>query len=117
MHILIVDDDAMVADLIALFVEMIGQSTIFLAANAALQDFQPGKYDIALLDLGLPDLPGNELAKNLKQIDPGLPCVCITGFPLHNSDPIAAIFDAVVLKPFGVEILDAIERFARDRED
>ena len=117
MQTLIVDDDPLVGELIVQFVERIGQATHFLSAEDALSDFQPGQYDIAILDLGLGGMPGNILAERLKQADPDLPCICITGFILDDVHPKAAIFDAIIKKPFGIEIIDVIKRLARDREN
>ena len=117
MQILIVDDEPMVSETIAAMLEHVGRIAIFLEAEAALKDFQPGEYDIALIDLGLEGMSGNVLAERLKEIDPGLPCVCITGFTLGDDDPAMAIFDAVVHKPFGIEIIDVIKRLVRNRKD
>ena len=105
MQVLIVDDVPMVGKAIAIMLKHVGRVTFFLEAKAALKDFQPGRYDIALIDLGMPDMPGHVLAERFKAIDPDLPCICITDFPLADGHPGAAIFDAVVPKPFGIELL------------
>ncbi|MDP6037693.1 MAG: response regulator [Candidatus Latescibacteria bacterium] len=117
MQILIIDDEPVILQIIRRFAEPIGHATSFLTPEDALEDFQPGKYDIAIIDIGLPDIPGNVLAERLKQADPDLPCICITGYPLSASDPEVAIFEEVVQKPFGLGLVDVIKRFARNRED
>lgn len=117
MQILVIDDEPMIGEMLAKALGDIGQATHFLSAEDALKDFQPGKYDIALIDLHMPEIPGDVLAERLKQADPDLPRICITGFILDDVHPKAAIFDAIIKKPFGLGLLDVIKRFARERED
>jgi DNA-binding response OmpR family regulator len=65
--------------------------------------FRNQPFDLALIDLGLPFLPGNELAKRLKQAAPRLPILMVTGQPASRGpdNPV----DAVLPKPFEIPML------------
>ena len=64
-------------------------------ARAATQAFE-----VALIDLGMPDLPGDRVAEGLRQINPALAAILITGWELDEDDPRRAPFDYLVQKPF-----------------
>ena len=68
---------------------------------AALERFGSDPFDLAIIDLGLPGLPGDELARRLRQIDPSLVTVLISGWSLGKSDSRLEAFDFYLRKPFG----------------
>ena len=59
--------------------------------------------DIAVIDLGLPDLPGEEVAAHLRALDARVRLIAITGG--IASDEQAAHFDHVLKKPFALDDL------------
>jgi CheY-like chemotaxis protein len=70
-------------------------------------EFQP---DVVLLDLGLPDMPGDVVLERLRRADPRLPVVMVTG----NENPEVArrtlalgAFDYVA-KPFNLTRLEQV---------
>jgi len=78
---LIVEDYRDTADLLALWVKSAGHEprichTAF-QAEQAMPEFRP---DVVLLDIGLPDMDGWELAPLLRQEDPGLTIIAITAY-------------------------------------
>jgi CheY-like chemotaxis protein/anti-sigma regulatory factor (Ser/Thr protein kinase) len=73
---------------------------VFENGRAALAAFRPDKYDVALIDLGLPEIPGDRLAKEIRQVDPAVARVLITGWQLADDDPRLAPFDFHLQKPF-----------------
>jgi len=79
--ILIVEDDGLVAGQMARTLRKAGHTPIFAHdANTALQEAF-GRPDVILLDLGLPDLPGEELLRRLKSRPETaqIPVLVITG--------------------------------------
>ncbi|MDA0747005.1 MAG: PAS domain-containing protein, partial [bacterium] len=98
--ILIVDDDENVGRLLERVLSKVHDVEVFLSGSDALAKFEPGQYDVALVDLGLPDLPGNRLVQEMRQRDPELVAVVITGWQLQETDPRYAAFDFHLGKPF-----------------
>ena len=98
-RILIVDDD----DIVLQFLNsLLGEThTVSVAKNSeeALALFDPGTFDIALLDLGMPGLSGDQLAEHLRKADPKLVTVLITGWELAENDHRLEPFDLRYQKP------------------
>ena len=69
------------------------------SGEAALDRFSPGMYEIAFVDLGMPGMPGNELARKMKELDSEIVVVLITGWDLVEGDPRMAPFDFRLKKP------------------
>jgi signal transduction histidine kinase len=79
--ILIVDDNADAAQLLGDALEMHGfRTAVATHPKAALELARENPPRIALVDLGLPDIDGYELASRLRAADAKLQCVAITGF-------------------------------------
>src|SRR3990172_2193614 len=79
--ILIVEDDGLVAGHVARTLRQAGHTPILASdARSALQE-AADRPDIILLDLGLPDLPGEELLRRLKSRPETakIPVLVITG--------------------------------------
>jgi len=80
------------------------------------REFQP---DVAILDIGLPDLSGYEVARELRRMLAGpLYIVAITGWgqPQDRAQAFAAGFDHHVLKPADtVKLQDVLRRVERSR--
>jgi CheY-like chemotaxis protein len=58
----------------------------------ALAGFVSGNYDAAIVDLGMPGMPGDEVAREMRRIDPYLGMILITGWELQESDPRRSVF-------------------------
>jgi signal transduction histidine kinase/ligand-binding sensor domain-containing protein/CheY-like chemotaxis protein len=99
-RVLVVDDDI---DVRQLFVDLLGSRhdvEAFINGTAALEGMADDRYDVALVDLGLPGIPGDEVARQLRQADPALALILITGWQLDEEDPRIASFDHRLQKPF-----------------
>ena len=79
-HVLLVEDHMINQEIIATFLRRNGhQVDVVSTARAALVRLKTQRYDIALIDLGLPDMSGLTLARNLRKQKPRLPLVALSG--------------------------------------
>lgn len=81
---------------------------------AAAVAFDAGHFDVAIIDLGLPGLPGDELARQLRQVDPVLVTVLISGWNLGEGDSRLEAFDFYLHKPFGPKEIQRVINRATD---
>jgi CheY-like chemotaxis protein len=115
-HILVVDDDALVCESVAMLLRSDGHRVHTAASGAeALAVFEPGKFDLVFTDYFMPTMTGEKLAAEIKIRSPGQPVVMLTGHPegfVQGGRALTA-FDSWIGKPFEIESLrDAIARFA-----
>jgi len=107
-RILIVDDNDTIRKTLKAILEDEGY-TVDLAATGqeAIQKTEENAYDIALLDIRLPDMEGVELLKLIKDNVPKTRKIMLTGYP-SMQNAIAALnkdADAYLVKPVDVEKL------------
>jgi AmiR/NasT family two-component response regulator len=102
--LLVVDDDPLALAAISTILRA-SAYTICEAHNVhdAILLAQQKKFDLALLDMHMPDMSGLELAQKLEEID-GLPCMFITGSSDKELVRQATDFGAVgyIVKPYDV---------------
>jgi len=74
-------------------------------ARAALQMTERKVYNLALIDIRLPDMEGIELLSKIKPTTPKMRKIVVTGFPtMQNAvEAVNRNADAYVLKPFNVK--------------
>lgn len=110
--VLHVDDDSFARALIEATLDDAGYHVQSVgSAHAALAAAEETDFDLYLIDLGLPEMRGTELAETLVQEIHEAPVLFVTGLP--DEAPADA---SVVAKPFsGRELLDAIEATIADR--
>ena len=84
--ILIVDDDEDILDLYRTTLEYGGYSVeTSRTGSGAIEKAKKNKYQIALLDVVLPDIRGEKVAEKLKKIDECMEIIFITGYSLFQS--------------------------------
>jgi CheY-like chemotaxis protein len=108
-RILLVDDNAVVRDMLVDLVGSLGYSADAASGGAeALALFDRNRYDIVLTDLLMPGMSGWEVLAGVRQRDPRMPVIIITGTPAIG-DPRAALTGVAVLKkPVDVMLLDTM---------
>lgn len=106
-RILVVDDDEAVCSLLSRLLGEQHEVETTTDGRQALDRFAPGKYDVAMIDLGMSGMPGDRLLREMRQIDPSVATVLITGWDLPDTDTRVILFDFWVQKPF--EDLDEVE--------
>jgi signal transduction histidine kinase len=83
LKVMVVDDNADAADMLAMYLETSGHEVIVEnTSRTALERARRERADVFLLDIGLPDMDGNELARQLRSM-PELASSCliaVTGY-------------------------------------
>ncbi|MGK5092384.1 response regulator [Deltaproteobacteria bacterium TL4] len=83
-RILIVDDEQMLVELEKRILERCGYEVVTFTSSLdvlSLIRAQPNAFDLVLTDQSMPKMTGLQLAKALRQINPDLPVILITGHP------------------------------------
>ena len=80
-----------------------------IADNAliALAMFSVGRHDLVITDLRIPGLSGVELAREIRELQPRQPIVCITGDETQCDETDNALFSAILAKPLTMDKLRA----------
>jgi DNA-binding NtrC family response regulator len=84
----------------------------------AVKTCEKSSFDLALIDVELPDMKGTELLNRLKKLQPKMIRIIITGHPTLESamKAVNERADGYVLKPFEVgELLGKIKRLLAEK--
>jgi len=107
-RILLVDDHHVVRDMLVDLVGSLGYRADAAASGVeALALFDRGQYDVVLTDLMMPGMSGWEVLAALRQRDPQLPIIILTGTPAIGDPRAAQTGVAVLRKPIDVTALEA----------
>ena len=99
-RILVVDDDEVVRRVLKDSLSYTLNVETASSGRDALDRFESGRYDVVLIDLGMPVIPGDQVARAMQGIDPSISTVLITGWELPPGDPRLGPFDFKLMKPF-----------------
>ena len=107
-RILVVDDDETIRNTMKAILEDEGYIVDLAGTgNEAVQKTKTATYNVALLDIRLPDMEGVELLKLIKDTIPKTRKIMVTGYP-SMQNAISALnkdADAYLVKPVNVEKL------------
>ena len=98
--VLVVDDDEAICSLLSRLLGEQHEVEAVTDGRQALDRFAPGKYDVVMIDLGMSGMSGDRLMRQIKEIDPQVTTVLITGWVLPETDTRVISFDFHVVKPF-----------------
>jgi signal transduction histidine kinase/streptogramin lyase len=107
-HVLLVEDDPIVADVLIGLLQAQGHRSVHAGhALAALTANATQTFDLALIDLDLPGMDGLALARQLRAQGFDRPMIAITARADAEAEPeaMAAGFDAFLRKPLTGELL------------
>ena len=116
-RILVVDDDENIRTVFKMNLESRGYMVDTAAdGQEALEKSRRRFYNLAILDIKLPDVEGTDLLKELGEILPNMKRIIVTGFPtLQNA--IKAVndgADSYIMKPVKMDVLiEKIEELLR----
>src|ERR1700680_1323510 len=113
---LIVEDEALISLIAAEALDELGFDSVEVgSAKAAMEKARNTNFDVALVDLGLPDQRGDKLVADLRTLRANLPVIIATGYcdrALHEqfrNEPRLVILD----KPYDIaQIHAAIDALA-----
>ncbi|OGV60137.1 MAG: hypothetical protein A2283_19535 [Lentisphaerae bacterium RIFOXYA12_FULL_48_11] len=81
MRILVIDDEARARNLISRILQADSHSVILAEdGQAGLDIFRGGEFDLVITDRAMPNMSGDEVAKEAQNIRPGIPIIMLTGF-------------------------------------
>lgn len=122
LHVLLVEDIELNVVVARSVLEKLGNSVdIAMTGKEALEMFEPGEYDLVLLDIQLPDMTGMDIARELNQRfnkESLPPLVALTANVLKDKkEYLDAGMDDVLSKPLAVPALMSIIRKFWDAQD
>jgi DNA-binding NtrC family response regulator len=116
LKILVVDDEEIVRDTLKQLLDYLGyQVDCAEDGNSGLRALEDRCYDVALVDIRMPNLNGMDFLRRSKEIRPNIPVVIITGHGSEStrSEALAAGAFSFLQKPFRFsdiqELMDRIE--------
>jgi two-component system response regulator AtoC len=118
---LIIDDDPAVRSMLSSILEDEGYSVEAVDnGKEAIRTCEKLPFDVALVDINLPDVKGTELLHKLKQLQPKMVKIIITGYPsIENA--VTALnekSDGFISKPFDPqELLEMIKKLIAEKQD
>jgi two-component system cell cycle sensor histidine kinase/response regulator CckA len=118
-HILFVDDEEALADMVQQMLERLGYSVVVKTSSLeALEVFKvhPDQFDLVITDQTMPHMAGVDLAKEIMRIRPEIPIILCTGFSEVISAEEAKTFGIreFLMKPFATRMLAETIRRALD---
>lgn len=118
LRVLVVDDYRDCADAISLLLNFLNFDVrVAYDGATAIEIAQGFRPDIILLDLGMPETDGFQVAKHIRRTSPSSTLlVAYTGYPSFRHEAKEAGFDDYLLKPVGIDRLkEVLERASETR--
>jgi DNA-binding NtrC family response regulator len=120
-RILVVDDDENIRKVEVAILE--DKNYVVESVGTAKEAIEKSKrkfYNVALIDIRLPDMEGIELLTKFRETTPKIRKIIVTGYPtLQNAvDAVNKGADAYIVKPFDVEkVLKTIQQQLSKQEE
>ena len=101
-HVLVIDDEPVICEGCRLVLSDKYSVDIHNTGKEGLDTLLKGQYDLALLDMKLPDMDGMEVLRIVRQDKPGVYIIVMTGYSTVNNAVKAMKLGAVdyLAKPF-----------------
>jgi DNA-binding response OmpR family regulator len=122
-RILVVDDEADLTLFYRLSLEYHGfEVESFNDSRKALSNFKPNYYDLAILDIKMPNMDGFELYRKIKEIDPNVKVCFLTASELYYQEFREKEYNALdkdlfIRKPIGSdELIKEISRLIKNKK-
>nr|MBO2515501.1 hypothetical protein [Gammaproteobacteria bacterium] len=106
--LLVIEDDADGADALAELLRSLGhEASVAYDGTSGLRALDEREFDLVIIDLGLPDIDGKEVAYRIRdRLGARSPMlVALTGQPDSKDDD---VFDEFLLKPIGLEQVEQL---------
>ncbi len=109
LNILLVDDEAVLLEVVSGLLGTAGHTVEnFSNAESALEAFKKGRYDLVITDRAMPKMNGDQLAAEIKAINPDTPVYLMTGFGdfIEETGETLSNIDAILGKPVPLDVLN-----------
>ena len=103
-RILLIDDEKQIIDIEQQILERLGYKvTAKTDSEEALEEFAalPDNFDLVITDMTMPKMSGDQLARKMMDIKPGIPVILCTGFneTITEEKALAMGIDKFIMKP------------------
>ena len=113
LRILVADDEALVVGMLRTFLESVGHNvTVCLNGAEAIEAFENKEFDLAVVDLAMPEVDGWAVSRRVNELRPEVPIIVVTGWNMTVEDgrEQGATVDSVLRKPFAMaDLIDAVD--------
>lgn len=109
LRIMLVDDEAVLLEVLS---ELLGSGghkvEVFENGEDALETFKKNAFDLVITDRAMPNMSGDQLAAELKAINPRIPIIMATGFGdiMSEDEENSKNVDLVLAKPVPLDVLN-----------
>jgi DNA-binding response OmpR family regulator len=118
LRILLVDDEPDVVEVFGRGLKLKGmQVDAYTSPQETLESFKPNRYDLAILDIRMPDMTGFQLYREMKKRDPSITTCFLSAFEIQANEfksvfPSMDDVKAIIKKPISInELLNEITPF------
>jgi DNA-binding NtrC family response regulator len=120
-RILVVDDDESVRKVLATILKEKGYVVdTAKCGKEAIEKSDTRFYNLALIDMRLPDMEGTELLTAMRETTPKMVKIIVTGYPsLQNAmEAVNRNADAYIIKPVNMDnVLSTIKKYLKKQEE
>ncbi len=110
--ILVVDDEAIMRDLLTDFFEMMDYGIMSAKDGSVaweiLSESAPDEYSLIITDINMPKMGGIELFKKVKSKFPDMPIILMTGYGIEKVKQDVEKADGFLAKPFELDDLNQL---------
>ncbi len=109
LRILYVEDNPLVREVTSELLAQEQRQVVALAtAEEALDEFKVAPFDVVITDISLPQMSGLELARNILELNPGVPIIIASGYALTSVVQNLGPKVRTIVKPFEAEQIDLL---------
>ncbi len=120
-HILLVDDDYDVLELLTDTLISVGHLvTTTVNGLQAYQSFSQGSFDLAIVDVEMPEMNGLEFTAKVREEAPDFPVILITGYShLYRPEDVLSLdVEAFLKKPLNLpDLIKIVDRILEHRKN
>lgn len=98
-QILVVDDHDVIIQLVEHVLRPLHVVSCLSDSAEVMPALEDADYDVVVLDLGMPGIPGDKVAESIRLRFPHICLVLMTGWRIEDNDPRLNLFDFVLKKP------------------
>ena len=81
LRILVADDELLVAGMLKTFLESVGHNVaVCLNGAEAIEAFENKEFDLAVVDLAMPEVDGWQVSRRVNELRPEVPIIVVTGW-------------------------------------